>query len=317
MVFDFLRQRAQEGIEQVKNIAEKTKEGKFFEALEDSADYVRKRNQIVAENFQKLLSGLSVSRLRLLGGISEAFQETDASVERKLGKLEETLLQADIGYVTTTTIIEDLRSYARTESLSEEDIVPVLRERLIEALTEKHNDTSLVMSPTKPTVLFVMGANGMGKTTSIGKIAARLRREMNATVLLAACDVFRAAADEQLQHWASRAEVDIEMPLETERGGAGSPLPVLQRSLQRALQSKYDILIVDTSGRLSNNYEATEQLRDMKKAISAAIPGAPHETLLVVDGSVGRSAVDQAKIWREEVGLSGLVVTKMDGTARG
>lgn len=97
MVFDFLRQRAQEGIAQVKNIAEKTKEGKLLEALEESADYVRKRNQIVTENFQKLLSGLSVSRLRLLGGISEAFQETNASVEKKLEKLEETLLQADIG----------------------------------------------------------------------------------------------------------------------------------------------------------------------------------------------------------------------------
>jgi len=176
----------------------------------------------------------------------------------------------------------------------------------------------------------------MGKTTSIGKLAWRLRNEFNQTVLLGACDTFRAAAVEQLREWAARSNVSVEVPLESERGS--SPVPVVTRTLQRAKTEIFDVVLIDTSGRLSNNFELVEELKEMRAAIQREIPAAPHETLvistfyinsnnlriflnvhfykLVVDGSVGRNAVDQARAWSKYVGVSGLVVTKMDGTAR-
>lgn len=129
-----------------------------------------------------------------------------------------------------------------------------------------------------PTVIFVIGANGMGKTTTIGKIASRIKNELNMTVLLGACDTFRAAAVEQLDEWSKRANVSIEKPYDHERGG--DPVPVVSRSVQRAKDEGYDVVIIDTSGRLSNNFELTMQLQGMKKAITDIIPEAPHETLV-------------------------------------
>ena len=154
-----------------------------------------------------------------------------------------------------------------------------------------------------------------GKTTTIGKIASRLNKEANQSVLLGACDTFRAAAVEQLGEWAKRANVSIEKPLDSEL--LGDPVPVVTRTMQRGIREGYDVIIIDTSGRLSNNFELIQQLQGMKAAIQKEIPSAPHETLLVVDGSVGRNAVDQATAWRKYVGVSGLAITKLDGTARG
>lgn len=162
----------------------------------------------------------------------------------------------------------------------------------------------------------MIGANGMGKTTTIGKVSARLKQEGNLTVLLAACDTYRAAAVEQLKEWSVRANVSIEIPLTEERNG--SPLPVLSRALDRAVAEGYDTLIVDTSGRLSNNFELTQELIDMKALIQRKYGNrAPHETLLVIDGALGRNALDQATTWKKYVGITGLAITKMDGTARG
>ena len=319
MVFDFLRQRSQEGLAQVQNIASKTVQGKLGEALTDTRDYVRSRSKIDAENLKRLTNGLASSRARLLSGISGIFSDADDGIEGRLGKLEDVLMQADIGATTATAIIDDLRNYARNQGLTEEDILPVLRARLIEALTPPAGlSNGINFAPIdsgEPTVIFVIGANGMGKTTTIGKLASRLRNEGNLTVLLGACDTFRAAAVEQLGEWAIRANVSIEVPLGAERGG--DPVPVVARSVRRAKEEGFDVLIVDTSGRLSNNFELTQQLQDMKAAIVKELPSAPHETLLVVDGSVGRNAVEQAAAWRKYVGVSGLAITKLDGTARG
>ena len=319
MVFDFFRQRSQEGLAQVQNIASKTVQGKLGEALTDTRDYVRSRSKIDAENLKRLTNGLASSRARLLSGISGIFSDADDGIEGRLGKLEDVLMQADIGATTATAIIDDLRNYARNQGLTEEDILPVLRARLIEALTPPAGlSNGINFAPIdsgEPTVIFVIGANGMGKTTTIGKLASRLRNEGNLTVLLGACDTFRAAAVEQLGEWAIRANVSIEVPLGAERGG--DPVPVVARSVRRAKEEGFDVLIVDTSGRLSNNFELTQQLQDMKAAIVKELPSAPHETLLVVDGSVGRNAVEQAAAWRKYVGVSGLAITKLDGTARG
>ena len=324
MVFDFLKKRSEEGFAQVQNLASKTLEGKLGEALLETSQYVRMRNKIDAENLRRLTEGLAKSRDRLLSGIGGAFSDESSSLDTRLANLEEVLLQADIGASTTATILADLKSYAQSTGLEADDVLPVLRARLIEALTPPGAERGIKFSTAstgeegkekEPTVIFVIGANGMGKTTTIGKVAGRLSREGNLTVLLGACDTFRAAAVEQLGEWAKRANVSIEVPLLEERGG--DPVPVVTRSVRRAKQEGFDVVIIDTSGRLSNNFELTQQLQDMKAAITREIPSAPHETLLVVDGSMGRNAVEQAAAWRKYVGVSGLAVTKMDGTARG
>ncbi len=317
MVFDFLQKRSEEGIAQLTNLAKKTAEGKLAEALTDVGDYVALRNRIDAENLRKLTEGLSKSRERLLGGIGGAFINENDPIDVVLERIEEVLLQADIGAATSSQILSDLRSYSKTNKLTESDILPVLRERLIEALTPPGETGKLNFSndTTEPTVMFVIGANGMGKTTTIGKLSARLQNEFNVSVLLGACDTFRAAAVEQLSDWAVRANVSIEKPFEEERGG--DPVPVVSRSVKRAKEEGFDVVIIDTSGRLSNNFELTEQLQNMKAAIVEQNPLAPHETLLVVDGSLGRNAVEQAAAWRKYVGVSGLAITKLDGTARG
>lgn len=321
MVFDFLRKRTEEGIAQVQNIASKAAEGKLGEALLESAQYIQTRQKIDAENLRRLTDGLARSRDRLLSGIYGAVDDTTDSIDAQLEKLEDALLQADIGSKTTSQILQDLRTYARREGLKKDDVLPILRQRLIEALTsEQEKKVINFQAPSAdgtkiPTVLFIIGANGMGKTTTIGKLAYRLHNEANMTVLLGACDTFRAAAVEQLNEWATRASVSIELPLENERGG--SPVPVVTRTIQRGLKEGSDVIIIDTSGRLSNNFELIQQLQDMKAAIEKEIPSAPHEILLVVDGSVGRNAVDQAMAWRKYVGVTGLAITKLDGTARG
>jgi len=168
MVFDFIRKRTEEGIAQVQNIATKTLEGKLGEALQESADYVKMRNKIDAENLMKLTSGLSRSRERLLSGISGALDNTEDAIEVKLSKLEDVLLQADIGSATTSAILKDLRYVAQAEKLEPDDILPILRSRLIEALTVPVESRGLNFAPSSgevkiPTVIFVIGANGMGK----------------------------------------------------------------------------------------------------------------------------------------------------------
>jgi fused signal recognition particle receptor len=261
MVFDFFQRRSEEGIAQLQNLAQKTAQGKLGEALTDVGEYVALRNKIDAENLKKLTEGLSKSRERLLGGIGGAFSNKDDSLDAVLEKIEDVLLQADIGAATSSQILQDLRAYSKSNKLQESDILPVLRERLIEALTPPGEEGTLNFSATEgePTVMFVIGANGMGKTTTIGKLSARLQNDFNASVLLGACDTFRAAAVEQLKEWAVRANVSIEEPLPEERGG--DPVPVVRRSIQRAKREGFDVVIIDTSGRLSNNFELTTQLQ--------------------------------------------------------
>jgi len=190
------------------------------------------------------------------------------------------------------------------------------------------------------TVFLVIGANGMGKTTTIGKLANRLRVEGNQTVMIAACDTFRAAAVEQLEMWADRSEALLVKPkvkqpdvkegeeearaankLDKLGSGLGGttterPAQVLYRALDEAVAQKADVLIVDTSGRLSNNDQLNDELKRLGKIIETKLGRPAHETLLVVDANIGRNAVEQAKVWKAEVGASGVIVTKLDGTAR-
>ena len=168
MVFDFLRKRSEEGLDQLANLAQKTAEGKLGEALKDTADYIQLRQRIDAENLKRLTEGLTQSRERLLGGISSSFSNADDSIEQRLFKIEEVLLQADIGATATNTILKDLRTYSKTNNLVEEDILPVLRERLIEALTPSDDMKDIRFSNTSdPTVLFVIGKDSYRHCSAI------------------------------------------------------------------------------------------------------------------------------------------------------
>ena len=224
MVFDFFKNRAAEGIAQLENIATKTAQGKLGEALADTSAYVAATNE-------KFYDGLSKSRDQLLSNLDSLFGG-DMKLEETLEQLEEVLMMADIGGTTTDEIIEDLRNIAKEDRLEPEDIKSVLRGRLIQTLEGRGGDAALSTSQRgegdinprairfataqdknpKLTVLMVIGANGMGKTTTIGKLANRLREEAGQKVMLAACDTFRAAAVDQLEMWADRAQVEFVGP---------------------------------------------------------------------------------------------------------
>lgn len=328
-VFDFFKKRAEEGVDQLKNLSSKTAEGKFMEGLSDAAVYTSTTNQAFAD-------GLAKSRNQLLYNLDDLLNGGGDIIE----ELEDILLQADLGTKTSMDVMDEVRSL-RTDStqiFSRDDLRSILRGKLIEVLQaagrseeseddEGFNPQAIQFSTDDklPTVLFVMGANGMGKTTTIGKLASRLKNEGNQTVLLAACDTFRAGAVEQLEMWGERAEVDCYGPNEQQK----TPSAVLYGALDKTIEGNYDVLIVDTSGRLSNNDALTEELAKMKRVIQKrlsteekddkAVPNysVPHETLLVIDAAQGRMALDSAKVWNKEIGLSGLVLTKLDGSARG
>jgi fused signal recognition particle receptor len=283
-------------------------------------------------------------------------------LEDTLEQLEEVLMMADIGGTTTDEIISDLRSIAKEDSLDPDDIKSVLRGRLVSTLegrggqgafgsleeeaasaaasaadAEAAEAAGVAAAAYNPrairfagpeedpqlTVLMVIGANGMGKTTTIGKLANRLREEGQQKVMLAACDTFRAAAVDQLEMWADRAQVGFLGPEAPDSAGESAaasgdekPATVLYRALDVAIKDEVDVLIVDTSGRLSNNVQLNEELKKMKRVVEKRLGRPPHEVLLVVDASIGRNAVDQARVWKDDVGVSGVVVTKLDGTAR-
>ncbi|KAJ1458499.1 P-loop containing nucleoside triphosphate hydrolase protein [Pelagophyceae sp. CCMP2097] len=304
---------------------------------------VDKKRDDDMKTLEKFTIGLAKSRDALATSFMSAFgADGRASLDEAIATLQVALTSADIGYAATEAILDDVRSIAKQDannSLGYDDVRSVLRGRMVQVLTGA-GPAELQWSADagEPTVIVVIGSNGMGKTTTIGKLAARLRAD-GKRVVLAACDTYRAAAVEQLDEWAKRAGVDIVVP----DANIASPAAAAYKALDVALGIKavdeayrhsrpavlpgeevapapeprpYDVLIVDTSGRLSNNVGLTEELKKVRRTIEKRVPSGPHEVLLVVDAAVGRNAVDQARTWKDEVGVSGLVVTKLDGTSR-
>mmetsp|Transcript_6553 Transcript_6553/g.19933 ORF Transcript_6553/g.19933 Transcript_6553/m.19933 type:complete len:413 (-) Transcript_6553:1661-2899(-) len=262
------------------------------------SELIEQKKREDLETVAKFQAGLEKSRSELVAAIM-------GSSEGRLEELEEALLMADVGIETTEQILSDVRRSGVGEA---RELKSLLRGRLLQVL-EEGGDRSLGFAVEGPTVVTVVGSNGMGKTTTVGKLAKRLR-ESGSKVLVAACDTYRAAAVDQLAEWTRRAEVDL---FTTD---ASQPAAVAFRALDQALAGDYDVVLVDTSGRLANNVALTEELKKIQRTIAKKIPGAPHETLVVLDASVGRNALDQARIWRDECGASGIVVTKLDGTSR-
>ncbi len=229
-----------------------------------------------------------------------------------LESLEQLLLESDFGVPVTLRLIDEVEQRAKRGGVNTTDqFLDVLARGIESSLRAGNSDPALRLALTAPSVILVVGVNGAGKTTFIGKLAERLRRGGN-KVMLAAADTFRAGAIDQLRVWADRTG---SMFVGAKAGA--DPAAVAFDSIDAAVARGADVLIVDTAGRLHTSEGLMEELRKVARVVAKRLPGAPHETLLVLDATIGQNAVQQAKIFAEAVPVSGLVVTKLDGTARG
>ncbi len=229
-----------------------------------------------------------------------------------LERLEQTLLEADLGVPVTARMVEEVRSRAARGLLSNaDDFRLVIVELVAAALRSGNADAALHVAPAAPTVILVLGVTGAGKTTTIGKLAARLRSE-GKSVLLGAGDTFRAGAIDQLRIWATRTGAEF---VGAQPGA--DPAAVAFQSIDAGVARGVDVIIIDTAGRLHTSGALMDELRKVHRVVAKRLEGAPHEALLVLDGTVGQNAVQQARQFAEAVPLTGLVVTKLDGTARG
>ncbi|KAI6707603.1 hypothetical protein NL676_010565 [Syzygium grande] len=262
---------------------------------------------------EKVVSGFSKTRENLAVIDELLLYWNLADTDRVLDELEEALLVADFGPKITIRIVDRLREDILAGKLkSGAEIKDALKKSVLELLTKKGSKTELQLGFRKPAVVMIVGVNGGGKTTSLGKLANRLKRE-GAKVLMAAGDTFRAAASDQLEIWAERTGCEI-VVAEGEKPTASS---VLSLAVKRAKEQGFDVVLCDTSGRLHTNYSLMEELIACKKAVAKVVPGAPNELLLVLDGTTGLNMLPQAREFNEVVGVTGFILTKLDGSARG
>ena len=259
--------------------------------------------------FDKLKSGLNKTKKSFDEKINNVFSSFRKVDEDFLDELEEVLIMSDIGMDTSVKIISNLRERIKKEKIQEpEEVKKVLREEMKKILDVA--DISLHLN-TKPSVILVVGVNGVGKTTSIGKIANNLVKQ-GKKVVVAAADTFRAAAVEQLEIWAKRSNSEI-----VKRDEGVDPASVVYDAIKTAKETNADILIVDTAGRLHNKKYLMDELHKIQKVINKEMPEADKEVLLVIDGTTGQNAISQVKAFKEEADITGLVLTKLDGTAKG
>ncbi len=259
--------------------------------------------------FKKLISGLSKTRDNVVSGLNSIFHGFTKIDDDFYDELEEMLIMGDLGVVTTEKIIDDLKDKVRELKIKEPE---ECREILINSIKEQmYLGENAYEYENRKSVVLVIGVNGVGKTTSIGKIAAGLKAQ-GKKVILAAADTFRAAAIEQLEEWAVRAGVDIIAQNEGSDPGA-----VIYDAIQAAKARNADVLICDTAGRLHNKKNLMDELKKIDRIIEREFPDAYRENLIVLDGTTGQNALSQLKEFRQAADISGIVLTKMDGTAKG
>ncbi len=258
--------------------------------------------------FDKLKAGLFKTKSAIVGKIDELMKKFVKIDEDLFDELEELLISADIGVNTTEEILDELREITRDKRLK--DGADIKRElySILRSMIGEHEPLNL---STKPSVILVIGVNGVGKTTSIGKISAELKSQ-GKKVVVAAADTFRAAAAEQLTVWCERAGVDI-----VKQGAGADPASVVFDAISSARSKGADVLIIDTAGRLHNKKNLMDELAKIDRVISRELPDAAKETLLVLDATTGQNAVMQAKEFKEASKITGLILTKLDGTAKG
>ena len=259
--------------------------------------------------FEKLKQGMNKTKNSFDEKISNVFKSFKVVDEDFLDELEEILIMSDIGMDTSVKIIGNLRTRIKKEKIKdEEEVKKALREEMKKILDV--TDVNLHLN-TKPSVILVVGVNGVGKTTSIGKIANRLAKD-GKKVVVAAADTFRAAAVEQLEIWAKRAGADI-----VKRDEGVDPASVVYDAIKITKEKEADVLIVDTAGRLHNKKYLMDELNKIQKVINKEMSDCDKEVLLVIDGTTGQNAISQVKAFKEEADITGLVLTKLDGTAKG
>lgn len=258
--------------------------------------------------FEKLKAGLSKTKKALFGGIEDLFKRFRRVDEDLFDELEELLITSDVGVETTEELLDALREKVKEEKIKEpEEIKKILYAELRSMIGE---GDGLHLS-TKPSVILVIGVNGVGKTTSIGKMAAELKSQKK-KVIVAAADTFRAAAAEQLAVWCERAGVDL-----IRQGAGADPAAVVFDTIQAAKSRGADVVIVDTAGRLHNKKNLMDELAKINRVIARELPDADRENLLVLDATTGQNAVIQAREFKEAAEITGLILTKLDGTAKG
>ncbi len=254
--------------------------------------------------FESLKTGLARTHNAIMGSVEGVV--SGVSREELLERLEESLIMADVGVATSTEIVDDLRE--RLVGKDPEKLRELLRESVYNILKEVERPLDINRSPF---IIMVLGVNGVGKTTTIGKLAARYKAD-GKKVLLAAGDTFRAAAAEQLELWGERVGCDVIRQAEGSDPGA-----VAFDAMKAAVGRWSNIVLLDTAGRLHTKVNLMEELKKVARIVEREFEGAPHERLLVLDASTGQNAINQARLFNEAIGLTGLVITKLDGTAKG
>jgi fused signal recognition particle receptor len=264
---------------------------------------------------EKLDKGVEKSREGLLQKLGKTLAGKDTVDAAVLDELEEILISSDVGVKTTIEIIDRIeKRVAKDKYLSQDELNQILREEIIALLKENRSDQPAEFDAdfeNKPHVILIVGVNGVGKTTTIGKLAY-LYKQTGKFVLLGAADTFRAAAVDQLKIWSERADVPI-----IQQGQNADPAAVAYDTVAAAKSRDADIALIDTAGRLHNKKSLMDELGKIKRVMGKVVDGAPHEVILVLDASTGQNAMQQAKAFTEVVDITGLVLTKLDGTAKG
>jgi fused signal recognition particle receptor len=260
--------------------------------------------------FDRFKKGLAKTREKIATGFKSILPFGKKIDEDVLDQLEETMLADDMGPSTTMKLIDDLRQAWKAGKIKEtQDVVPFLKNEIVQYWPE--SDRQLKFAESGTTVILVAGINGSGKTTSIAKLAKHLT-DQGKSVMVAACDTFRAAAVEQLTVWAAR----INVPIVKHDQGA-DPGAVAYDACESALAKKVDVLIVDTAGRLHTQDHLMRELNKIQRVVEKKIPGAPHEVILTLDSTIGQNAINQAKVFSQHVNVTGIFLTKLDGSAKG
>ncbi|WP_028561465.1 signal recognition particle-docking protein FtsY [Paenibacillus pinihumi] len=277
----------------------------FFKKLKES---IAAKTEAVTSVFKE---GLQKTRTALVEKVEELILRRKKIDEEFYEELEEILIGADVGVNTVLKLIDELRTEVKTRKIEDAaELQPVLSEKLVELLNGSENP-GLQMAESGMTVILFVGVNGVGKTTTIGKLAHRFKNE-GKKVMLAAGDTFRAGAIEQLEVWGQRVGVDV-----IKQQAGSDPAAVMFDAVHAAKQRGVDVLLCDTAGRLQNKSNLMEELNKIFRVIQREVPTAPHEVLLVLDATTGQNALSQARLFGEKSGVTGLVLTKLDGTAKG
>lgn len=279
----------------------------FFKKLKEK---ITKQTDNVTDKFKE---GLSKTRSNFSERVNELVSRYRKVDEDFFEELEEILIQADVGFDTVMTLIDELKMEVKRKNIQDpNEVQSVISEKLIEIYEKGDTSTSFInIQENSLTVILFVGVNGVGKTTTIGKLAHQYKSE-GKKVLLAAGDTFRAGAIEQLEVWGERVGVEV-----IKQAAGSDPAAVMFDAIQAAKSRNADILLCDTAGRLQNKVNLMKELEKVKRVIEREIPGAPHEVLLVLDATTGQNAMIQAKTFKDATNVTGIVLTKLDGTAKG